>query len=415
MTSRDRILAALHGEPADRTPLTTWCFGFHGPKESCWTTDGREVPYWYTNRLEHLHTLPYPWTLADDFRRAEAWLAMGVDDAMEVSVPWSLDPRVRVTDSVIPPGGDGDDGGDPRYPVMVREYETPSGTIRHAVKRTENEGAGWPIQPECVPLMEDYNIPRAVRHAVTRPEDVAAIRHLFAPPDETQRAWFAERMKKVAAFAREKGLFVQAWTAFGMDAAVWFMGTEGAIMLAMDAPEAFGQLMETISQTDLARTELAARHEAVDMVCERGWYSTTDFWSPALFDRYVFPHVKAAADVAHRHGKKFAYTMTIGIERLGPRLIDAGVDLLFFVDPLLDHLAPKKAAEMFGDKLTMVGGINSQTLAADPEEIRKTVRDAMEHLAPTNRFILHPVDAIFPDTPVEGVKTMIEAWKACLG
>ena len=35
----------------------------------------------------------------------------------------------------------------------------------------------------------------------------------------------------------------------------------------------------------------------------------------------------------------------------------------------------------------------------------------MDVLGPTNRFILHPVDAIFPDTPWSGIEAMIEAWK----
>ena len=30
---------------------------------------------------------------------------------------------------------------------------------------------------------------------------------------------------------------------------------------------------------------------------------------------------------------------------------------------------------------------------------------------PADRFILHPVDALFPDTPWEGVKNLIEIWK----
>ena len=409
MTSKECILAALHGEPADRVPLTTWCFGFCAPESLRWQTNGHEVTHWYTKRLEHLHSLPHPWTLEDEFRRAEAWLSLGIDDILEVSVPWGQAPEVRAEDSVLAPGAP---GGDARYPVMVRNYETPSGRLRHAVRQTGDEPEGWPVQPDCVPLIEDYNIPRAVEHLISSPADVPMIRHLYTPPDEDQRRWFAERMIKMKTFADQKGLFTQAWTAFGMDAVVWFTGTEGAIILAMDAPEAFEQLVTTIAETDRARTELAAKTEGVDMVCQRGWYSSTDFWSPALFDRYVFPHVAELADVAHRHGKKFGYVMTTGVERLGPRLADAGVDLLYFVDPDLDGIRLERARELFGTRMTMVGGMNSRSLASgNPKKIISDVDRAIEVLGPTNRFILHPMDAIFPDTPFDGVKEMIEAWK----
>jgi uroporphyrinogen-III decarboxylase len=411
MTSKERILAAINGQPADHVPLTTWCFGFPAPKHLQWETNGRPVPYWYSKRLEHIHTLPHPWELEDEFKRADAWLSLGIDDILEVSVPWAQDPAVASTDSVIPPGAA---GGDARYPVLVREYETPSGRLRHAVWQTGEEKPGWPVQPACAMLIEDYNVARAVQHPVSRPGDVAAIGHLFMPPDAEQRRWFAERMAKMKAHADRKGLFSQAWSAFGIDAAVWVTGTQGAVMMAMDAPEAFGQLIDLIGQTDYARTELAASTDGVDMVCQRGWYSSTDFWSPRLFDQYVYPHLAELTALAHRHGKKFGYVMTTGVERLGPRLADAGVDVLYFVDPILDHISLQRAAELFGDRMTMVGGTNALSLASgDPQRIRREVQQAMEILGPTNRFILHPMDAIFPDTPWEGVQQMIEAWKEC--
>ena len=408
-TSKDRILAAIRGEPADRVPLTTWCFGFPAPSHLKWSTGGRPVDYWYSMRLEHLHTLPHPWTLEDEFKRAEAWLSMGVDDVLDVSVPWAQDPEVTSKDTVIAAKAH---GGDARYPVMVREYETPSGPIRHAVRKTEDEGPGWPVQPSCVPLIEDYNIPRAVEHAVSGPDDVEPLKHLFGPPNAEQAAWFADRMSKMKTFADEKGLFTQAWTAFGMDAVVWFCGTEGAILLAMDAPEAFGRLVEIVAETDYARTELAVANAAVHMVCQRGWYSSTGLWSPPLFDRYVFPYVSRLAGLAHRHGKAFGYVMTTGVETLGPRLADAGVDVLYFVDPVQDGIAVETVRDTLASRMTVVGGTNALSLlSSDRGRIRDEVRRAMDVLGPTRRFILHPVDAIFPDTPWEGIEAMIEAWR----
>ena len=376
-----------------------------------WETNGRPVSYWYSKRLEHIHTLPQPWELEDEFKRAEAWLSLGIDDVLEVSVPWSQDAAVTFKDSVLPPGAP---NGSEKYPVMVREYTTPSGPLRHAAWRTAEEPPGWPVQPECVQLIEDYNVARATHHPVTRPDDVPAIKHLFMPPDDSQRRWFADRVAKMKTFADRKGLFTQAWSAFGIDATVWFTGTQGAVMMAVDAPEAFEQLIDIIAKTDYTRTELAAATDGVDMVCQRGWYSSTDFWSPRLFDAYVYPHLVELTALTHRHGKKFGYVMTTGVERLGPRLADAGVDVLYFVDPVLDRISLEKAKELFGGRMTMVGGTNALSLATgDPNRIRDEVRRAIEVLGPTNRFILHPMDALFPDTPWEGVEQMIEAWKQC--
>jgi hypothetical protein len=366
--------------------------------------------------MEHLHTTTVPWTLADDFRRARAWASLGVDDLLEVSVPWGLDPEVNCTDSVIPAGAQGP------YALLVREYRTPSGPLRHAVRQTAAEPPGWPIQPPHVPLIEDFNIPRAVEHAVSSPADIAPLRHLFTPPREDDRAWFAQRMAEVGHFAREQGVAVQAWSAFGMDGVVWLTGTEGAIMMAVDEPAAFGELLDTIAATDYARTELALTAPDVDLVVMRGWYSSTDFWSPALFDRFVFPRVRELADLVHRQGRRFAYVMTTGVQTLGPRLADAGVDLLYFVDPVQDGVDLEWARDELAPRMALAGGTNALSLASgDPARLRDEVRRALDLLGPTNRFILHPVDALFPDTPGEGVETLIadrahygaDAWKEC--
>ncbi|MFN2232488.1 MAG: uroporphyrinogen decarboxylase family protein, partial [Anaerolineae bacterium] len=128
----------------------------------------------------------------------------------------------------------------------------------------------------------------------------------------------------------------------------------------------------------------------------------------------VYPHLAALASLTHRHGKKFAYVMTTGVERLGPRLADAGVDVLYFVDPVQDRLSLERARELLGDRLTLVGGTNALTLSSgDANLIHDEVCRAIATLGPTNRFILHPVDALFPDTPWEGVEQMIAAWVKC--
>jgi hypothetical protein len=409
MTSKERILCAINGIVGDHVPLTTWCFGFRPPEHLRWNSNGDELKYWYTKRLEHIHTLPQPWTLEDDFKRVLAWLSVGIDDLLDVSVPWSIDSDVTYSDFVIPVGAE---GGDPYYQVMVRDYQTPEGAIRHAMKKTGDEADGWPVQPSCVKLFEDYNVPRGVRHLVTEPCDTEKVKYLYMPSDGSQKKWFTQRMNEVKKFADKHGVFVQVWSAFGMDAAVWLSGVENATLMAMTDPESFGKLIDSIAETDYARTELAVMTPGVEMVCQRGWYSSTDFWSPELFEQFIYPNLCKLTALAHQHGKKFGYVMTTGIEVLGPRLADAGVDLLYFIDPVMDKISLKKAGELFGKRMSIVGGISSVSLNTfNPGQINHEVKEAIEVLGSTNPFILHPVDSIFPDTPWKSIEAVIDAWK----
>jgi len=403
MRSRERLLAAWAGRPADYVPLTTWCFGLPAPKPLAWVRDGHQVAYWYSMRMEHIHTLRQPWDLEDDFRRSLAWRTLGVDDVLDVSVPWGIDPEVSWQDSHAA-GHDGE--------ILTRKYYTPSGSLQHVVRKTADPGPGWVIQPDYVPLFEDYNIPRAVKHAVSCPTDVPIVGHLYQAPSASARQAFVARMRTVQQFADRHDVAVQAWSAFGMDAVVWLAGPQGAVLMAIDDPHSLHALIEIVAQADFGRTELAASTPGIDMVVERGWYSSTDFWSPGLFNSLVYPHVKELASLVHSYGKLFAYVMSTGVERLGPRLVEAGVDVLYFLDPVQDRLSPERARDLFMGRVTLVGGTNALTLASgDRWRIRDEVRRSIEALGPTNRFVLHPVDALFPDTPWDGVAALIEAWQ----
>jgi hypothetical protein len=141
------VIAAWNGQRSDHVPLTTWCFGLKPPSNLRWQHDGHEVTGWYSKRMEHIHTLPQPWTLQDDFARVLAWHALGVDDVLDVSVPWRVDPEVTWQDSRREAGGE---------MSLVREYQTPSGPLCHEVRETgEDPGEGWVVQPDHVPLIED--------------------------------------------------------------------------------------------------------------------------------------------------------------------------------------------------------------------------------------------------------------------
>jgi len=61
--------------------------------------------------------------------------------------------------------------------------------------------------------------------------------------------------------------------------------------------------------------------------------------------------------------------------------------------------------------MTLVGGVSSLSLSEEKPKLEQQVRESIDAFKETNRFILHPVDALFPDTSWSGVENLIEAWK----
>jgi hypothetical protein len=413
LNSRERLLTAIRCEEPDHVPLLCWCFGFTAPPHLRWQHNGREVVHWYTMRVEHIHTLPEPWSVRDDFQRVRRWLDLGLDDVLDVSPPWGVHPEVRIRDWQELPTASERSASEP-HPLLCREYQTPAGVLRHVVRRTgEAPIPGWVVQPDHVPLFEDFNIPRGVRHAVVDPEDLPKLRYLLQDPTADQLASYRERMALVRRFAREQGVLVQGWSAFGMDAVVWLCGVERAVLAAMTEPDFFQELVDVIHAFDRRRTEIMLDVGSVDVVVQRGWYSSTDFWSPTLFRRFVLPGLKKLVGLAHQAGARFAYVMTTGALPMAELLLAAEIDLLYYVDPVQDRRADLAAIrEKFRGQIAVAGGVNSAVTlkSGSREEIRQAVHTAIRTLGPGG-FIMAPVDALFPDTPWSNVEAMIEAWR----
>lgn len=109
----------------------------------------------------------------------------------------------------------------------------------------------------------------------------------------------------------------------------------------------------------------------------------------------------------------FAYVMTTGLMAMLDELKEANIDLIYFVDPVQDKIDMKEFKQRVDGAFAIAGGVNSGiTLGSGTrDEIRDAVHDAIRTLGPGGGFILSPVDALFPDTPVESFEAMVEAWR----
>ena len=197
-----------------------------------------------------------------------------------------------------------------------------------------------------------------------------------------------------------------------MDAVAWLCGVERAVLAAMTEPDFFEDLLDVIDGFDRRRTEMMLDVGGVDMVVARGWYSATDFWSPALFRKFLAPRLRRLAELAHQAGAPFAYVMTTGALAMADELLASQIDLLYYVDPVQEKADLAIVKYKFSNRLAVAGGISSAVTlhSGSREEIRQAVQTAVGKLGPTG-FILAPVDALFPDTPWSSVEAMIEAWR----
>jgi hypothetical protein len=300
-----------------------------------------------------------------------------------------------------------------RYPLLHKEYLTPSGTLSIAVNRTDD----WPYG-DHVPFLNDYIEPRATKHLVSSPEDLPALRELLAEPTAEDLADYRAAWKTAKEFAARRQLLTTAGRGVGADALAWIFGLTNAVLAAVDRPDFLDELLDVIFRWNRRRMEIMLE-PAPDLFIRRGWYEGTSFWSPTLFRRFLLPRIQSEARLAHEAGSRFGYIMTVGGNQFAGLLVESGVDVLIGVDDVQDHdMNFTELKQKLQGRIALWGGVNGFLTIEEGSEdgIRKATAAALKTLGPDG-FILSPVDNIRnPSEPTwRKVLCFIDAWKRAVG
>ena len=387
LTSRERMLRAIDLQQVDHIPCCFMSFAA------------------LRNRLQ-----------GDRYRVAQAELDTGMDAMLFIptaprparpehpdlrGLPVRFDARVRTSSRRDSSAGGPD--------VLHRSYLTPSGTLTVSVRLTED----WP-HGDCVPFVDDYQVPRAVKPLVSHPGDLDALQYLLAPPHERDLAAFAAEAERAAAFARDRGILLAGGWGVGMDMANWLCGVQNLIFLQMEHPRFVADLLQLIHEWNVQRMEVVLS-APVDLYIRRAWYEGCDFVTPRFFRQAVLPRLKAEVELAHARGARFGYICSSGLQPMLDLFLEAGIDVLIGVDPVQGTYTdlPLLKQKLDG-KMCIWGGVSGAMTVerGTPHEVRAAVREAVESLGPTG-FILSPVDNITVDEPQtwSNIEVFVDEWK----
>jgi len=372
-SSRERMLAAIGHQQADHIPL--WFNWQNGPTQIL--------------------------TWSSMVERVERVLEMGLDDTMVIGVPHSVHPDVTSRVWVDHPALS-------RYPLIHKEWYTPAGTLRQVVQKTEDWG-----ERDDVGVTGDLNVPRSVEFPLKGEEDLQKLDYLFQPPTAEQLARFREALGRMKALDRRRGVLIEGgWVCMG-DVPFWLLGAQGLIMAQADRPELMQALLDRVDAWENASIEILL-DAGVDIITQRAWYETTDFWGVSGYRQFLKSRLKKRVERVHAAGARFSYICTTGLKpRLGD-LLEVGIDILWGVDPVQDTTADlthfKRVAS---GKLCLLGGVNAQVTLVEgaEEEIRAEVRRACRILGPGGGFILAPIDNIYEYTPRAHLEALIDEWR----
>jgi hypothetical protein len=384
-SSRNRLLAALSCQLSDQVPCAFMLFG---ALKSCSKSYLEFVERQLDMGLDTIVELPpRPPTVVNDYYNLHG---LPVNYSPKVSIDeWSE----QITDS--------------NYPILVKEYHTPEGTLRAEVRKTKDWRWG-----DHVPFLDDYLSPRSKKFLIQEPEDLKAFRYLLAPPTQREIEEFCRESKPLVDFARKQDLLVSGGWGVGADLLGWVYGLEQMIFATVDQPEFLSEMLGMIADWNRTRMEVILDF-GVDLYIRRAWYENCDFWSPRQWKKYIFPTLKAETDLTHQAGAKFGYIVTSNCIPLLEAIAEAEVDVIIGVDPRGYDLV--KTKQVLAGKTCLWGGVNGHLTIeqGEPEVVRQEVRQAIDTLAPHGGFILSPVDNVREPTrkAFDNVSVLIDEWQ----
>jgi len=384
LSSRERMRLVLRYQEPDYVPLLFKSFGFVPPPALRWS-----------NAIEE----------------ARAWLSIGVDAWLDVCLPVEHHPDVVVRQRQEAPKAE-------RWPVMIKEYDTPAGVFRQEVYRTDDwVSPDWPLHKDGstgVQLFDDYNVPRYRRCPIQVDQDVEKLRYLLCPLSDSAAAEFREAAAATARQAEELGVLLVGHGSSGTDAAIWLCGVNDLLFMAMDRPDMFSALLDIIHDWDKRNVELLL-DTPVDMVMRRGYYEGASFWSPDLYRRFFLGRIQELAGMVHQADRFMGYTMSVGFMPMLDALHEIAYDAHHLLDPLSEggRVDLARVKSVLNRKTAVIGGLNSPiTLQrGTPEQIRQEVFDAVQLLGAGGGLALTPAEGIYASTPWQSIETVIDAWK----
>lgn len=167
------------------------------------------------------------------------------------------------------------------------------------------------------------------------------------------------------------------------------LGMEDALCAFYDDPEAVHGFLEAMCDYKLQCIDIACEAVDPDVIhMHDDWGSAGNlFFSPQMWREFIKPIERRICNHIHRKGKIYEHHSCGYITTILPDLVEIGVDA---INPLNSCNDMDWIKREFGDKITLMGGIDNQRIDREDvpeEEIRAEVRRAMDAYAPGGRYV----------------------------
>ena len=370
MTSRQRLLAAIHHQEADVVPnspsIWPWNVEYYG--HGGWLNELRAArEFDYDPLIRQGDPCP---------NYVEAVLSTYSD--LE-------DVRVEVT---VRHEGE--------RTLMERVFHTPAGRLSDRMVRYP-PGKEWGIAPN----------PHWEERLVKDERDLDALAYLLPTPTVAMY----EPTVAVQDAIGERGM-VNLYIHPTLDhRAGWAYELVDLMVAAIEQPQFVHRLLRLFQEHTLACMRCACE-AGVELIFTAFYFASLSAgWSPRLYKEFFLPLVREQVDLVHSYDRLYWYFDDGKCAAYLPWLADCGVDMVETLPPPpMGDVILSDAKRTVGDRLCLCGGVDSVNVLSmgTPEQVREAVRQAILDAAPGGGFILGSSDGV-RDTPLENMKAYFQA------
>ncbi len=370
MTSRQRLLAALDRKVPDRLPVTNHFVMPHFLNK--YMGGISEEEFWTITGLD-----PILWTISHrpDPSKGEYY------DPGQMEIGFLESRRIASDDwriEAIPLS-------DPTFTSTRYNFITPGGTLSMVLQ--SNDYTAW-----------------VAEHLIKQKKDIEILGKYMTHP----KCNIEDINQQVTKWA-DRGI-VRGWICcfdvFGQPGtwqdACCLLGTEGAILAAIDDPGWVHELLKILCERK--KTYIRSLNGAHYDVHELGGGTASDsVISPKLFDQFIAPYDSELIQLAHEAGQRISYHTCGGMMRFLERIADMGPDAMetFTPSTMGGNANLKEAKRRIGDRVCMIGGFDQFHFLKDcpPELTRAEVRRCFEEAGTRGGYILCTSDNYFDADP----------------
>ena len=369
MTSKERMMCALHGEKPDRLPVTIHQWqGYHLDKYLSGATP-----------LEAFQQCGMDAAVQYFEDMGQFWL-VGADFAKFSTPQW----RDEVT--VV--------SADPEHRINHHTIHTPEGTLTY--KTAGDRKTTW-----------------ITEYLIKRDEDVELIRKFMPVPTLDLKP-----LERAYDEVGDRGVlrgFVWGDQAGCWQHAACLMDITELIYKAMDTPDWVHHLLQVLLEKKLRFVE-GMKGARFDVVETGGGASSSTVISPTMHQEFCLPYDRRLHDALHELGFIVSYHTCGGTRGIEELIIRNGTDATETLAPMSigGNQEPWEVKEKMGNRVALIGGMDQHSILTEGSiaDITAQVEQLFRKVGYEGGYILSCADHFF-ETPVEHLKAFAKAARSC--